>query len=587
MVGIFRIRQCDIHFLSIGSSPIMSYSYILLTSVNASDLTQLPDLETLELRGSAANQNFIFYIDEPMPKLKHVNFESVILLGDEKLVQNQPKSQHPPENFDYIPESQRDVYDHIDENDDSTGHAIEFVRDIEIVPYNVYAMQLEQLKRVTFAGWNDLEVLRIHGCSMKAIYFEMFDGLDNLQHISLENNGIRDIPQFAFYGALHARTLSLAQNAINDLHYYALAGLLELEYLDLSSNNLSVLSEMTFPPFPRLQTADLRENPIESILPMTFGIMNTTLTLTLGSSRMPFKLHASADSFLALDHLKELNLLNVSAGSLTQKMFVGLMQLQRLRVTGDIGRIEYDAFAEMPTVKELTLSRCGIVDISMDAFYGVKNLRVIDLSVNRLTQIPFGLFDEQRELEEIYLQSNLLRKLPENFFGMSTLKLARLVDNAWMCSCTMNKWNQAITNSVRLAKLSVSTDEHCVRNPKTGKIEFCDPAFDEFPRYSYGFDNSLSPLCHDGLADSKARDIYFTLRHNIKCISKRADKQRFKKNFLAAFEQSARATKYTDKNKAKYTRARRVKNTAQIIQRKLSPNARILNEQTFSNDIIH
>lgn len=553
---------------------------------------QLPDLETLELRGTADNHNFIFYIDEPMPKLKHVNLDAVVLLGDEKMVQNQPKSQHPPDTFDYIPESQRDAYD-VDGGggggDDATSHAIEFERDVEIVPYNVYMLELEQSKRVTFAGWADLEVLRIHGCGLTEIYFEMFDGLDNLQHISLDNNAIRDIPPFAIYGALHARTLSLARNAINDLHYLALAGLLELELLDLSSNNLSVLSEMTFPPFPRLQTADLRDNPVDSILPMTFGIMNGTQKLTLGSARVPFKLNASTDPFAALDHLKELIVVNASGASLSQKMFTGLERLQRLQLTGDVGRIEYDAFAEMPNVKELALGRCGVTDISMDAFYGVKNVRVVDLSDNRLTQIPFGLFDGQRDLEEVNLRGNLLRKLPDDLFAVATLKLVRLVDNPWMCSCTMHKWNQTITNAVRLAKLSVSADERCVSNPKTGKIEYCDASFDAFPRYAYGFDNSLSPLCHDGLVNGKARDIYFTLRHNIKCAPKppMSDKQRFKKNLLAALTKSAsRVNKSADKARARHMRARHVKSAA-AVHRKLSPNAKILSEQTFANDIIY
>lgn len=567
------------------------FLHLFAFTVLASDLLQLFDLETLEIRGSDLNRNLIFQIDEPMPKLKHVNFEAVLLYADETIAQHHPKGQHPSEVYDYVPESQRNAYSHdVESGGDASSQPVEFMRDVEIVPYNVYVMELEKFKRATFVGWANLEVLRIHDSNLNRIYWEMFDGLDNLRHMSLEHNGIRVIPPFAFYGARHTRTLSLARNQIDDMHYLALAGLLELEHLDLSSNNMSALSEFTFPPFPNLRTANLRENPIESILPMTFGVMNATLDLTLGSSHMAFDLKIANGAFLALDQLVDLTLLNVSSGSLAQSVFNGLKQLRRMKLIGDIGRIEYDAFAEMPNLKELLMSECGIVDISMDAFYGIKNLRILDLSYNRLTQIPAGLFDEQKELEEIYLHNNQLKKLPANFFDVSTLKLVRLVGNPWICSCTMTNWKQSITNSIRLLKLTQQTsDEHCIRNGKTGKIEHCDEEFDDFPRYSYGFDNSLSPLCRAGWNGQQARDVYYALRHTVKCMVNQPldDKQRYKNKLLHTLDKLSRTNKNEGKVSKRLAKTRRMHTRSYQIQRTMSNNAEILNEHKISNEIFY
>lgn len=124
-----------------------------------------------------------------------------------------------------------------------------------------------------------------------------------------------------------------------------------------------------------------------------------------------------------------------------QSLFTGLKSVDRLHLSGSIEQIDYDAFAEMPNLKELILNNCNIFDISMDAFFGIKKLQIIDLSFNQLTEIPHGLFDEQKQLNEIYLQNNRnnrLKKLPANFFTFtSTLKLVRLIDNDWDCSCEM------------------------------------------------------------------------------------------------------------------------------------------------------
>lgn len=502
-------------------------------------------------------------MDEPLPMIKYVNFESIELVGDELMKKKMSLNQHPSETFDYVPESERVPY----------NVSLEIEEEIQIVSYEVYRMEMQKSKEPTFYGWTNLNVLRIHSCQLDEVHWEMFDGLLNLQHLSLEHNEIKIIPPFAFYGALHIRTLSLARNSILDLNYRALAGLLDLEKLDLSYNNLTKLSEITFPPFPHLNIADFRHNPIKYIFPMTFGIMNTTKQMILGSDIAALELSIGS-SFIALDQLSRLTLHNVSIPMLNQMVFKGLKSVEILKMTGFIKRIEFDAFAEMPLLRELILSECGIMEISMDAFFGVRNLEIVDLSNNRLTFIPPGIFEEQKQLKEIYLQKNQLSQLPKRFFDNPSVKLIRLIENPWICSCEMRSWRQAITNRVRSTRLA-SSKKVCSINPKTG-FETCAEA--ETNQYSYIFDNKMSPRCDGGPDDFKYRSVYYTLRHNMKCMQSVASQ---------TLDQKINAPKYIYSGDSKPAHHQidklRIKNKYYVTMEKMSLMEKALNGNKHLN----
>lgn len=385
--------------------------------VFASDLTALPELTVLEIRGSVGRR-IQFYMDEPLPQLQYANFEAIELIGTEETHKNQHPV-HPSEVFDYVPESEQIHY----------NVSLEVNEEVEIVPYDVYVMEIMEKKKFkmpSFYGWKDLNILRINRCKFEdELHWEMFDGLHNLEHLFLQENDIKLIPPFAFYGAMHIKTLTLARNSILDFNYRALAGLLELEVLDVSHNNLTKLSEISFPPFPRLQTVDFRNNPIRFIFPMTFGVMNSTKQILIGSDVGALDL-SLGNSFRTLGAIQNLVIENGTAAVLNQYIFKDMNKLASLRIHGDIKRIEFDAFAEMPSLRDLILSNCRIEEISMDIFFGVRNLEIVDLSDNKLKSLPPGLFDEQLKIKEVYLQRNQLTILPKDFFlNIASLKLLR------------------------------------------------------------------------------------------------------------------------------------------------------------------
>lgn len=471
-----------------------------------SDFNQLFDLKTLEIRGSSENKNFTLLFDEPLSWVHHLNVESVNIEAESRLkFRPNLDAIDPSSNFNYIPNCERLEYNISFETPEEVQE-----KELEIVPYEVYKLEKLREKTITFYGWDNLKVLRIKDCNMDELYWEMFDGLSNLEHLSLEYNGIKDIPPFAFYGTPNIKSLSLSHNEIFDMNYRSLAGLLELQLLDLSHNIIGTLSEQTFPPFPNLDIIDLSHNPIRNLFPSIFGVMNNTEVLYIGVDDVPLEFNA-AKPFESLEKLIYLEIPNLYVQKLDESIFSSLHKLEILKIhRGNIPFVEFDTFSKLLKLRELHLSNCKIEEISMDTFFGAKLLEIVDLSHNLLKNIPPGLFDDQHELKEIYLNDNKLTYLPFDIFKLNSLKMVYLVDNPWDCTCDLKNWRQALTNKFRSKKI----ENKCLENSSKFNKFNCESSSIQ----TYTFDHKLSPKCATP-TDLEGKSIYYALRRILQCKS--------------------------------------------------------------------
>nr|CAD7431355.1 unnamed protein product [Timema monikensis] len=382
--------------------------------------------------------------------------------------------------------------------------------DGEILPYKVYVEKQERAGLSTFASLVNLLFLRVYSCGLKEVNWEMFETLNNLQYLSLESNNLLFIPDFTFYGTSNLKTLSLANNKLLSLHSVGLAGLLKLEKLDLSHNNISHLSELSLPPFPKLQSADFRENPIEVVFSNTYEIMNATTALIMGSEETALVIQSN--SFLGLDSLRKLKLINIGLTILERELLRGMQKLKELEINGNIETLNFDAFLEVPKLENLVLQSCKISSISMDAFYGLYGLLYLDLSNNNLETLPPGLFDQQFSIKEILLQNNKLTELPLGIFNNLPAKMIRLEGNPWHCSCAMKDWQPAAIN-----KIKQQIKEVCQFQYDKGSM--CSQKSD----VRYVYERRVAPRCETP-TKYKHWSVFQVLRKELRCNKKLQNK---------------------------------------------------------------
>jgi Leucine-rich repeat (LRR) protein len=380
--------------------------------------------------------------------------------------------------------------------------------DGDILPYKVYVEQQEWAGLSTFTGLTKLEFVRVFGCGLREIYWEMFDGLHNLHYLLLERNHLLFIPDFAFLGAPNLHTLSLAHNHLLSLQSTSLAGLFELEKLDLSHNNFSHLSELSLPPFPKLRIADFRHNPIESVFASTFEIMNATSILYIGGKESALSIQPN--SFFGLINLKELNILNADIPMLERELLRGMPKLKELKITGNIEGLSFDAFLEVPKLENLVLHQCNIRSISMDAFYGLYGLLYLDLSDNLLESLPPGLFDQQFSLRELLLHNNKLNRLPPGLLLHIPAKMVRLDGNPWHCTCAMKDWQPTVINKIK----------------QKVQLNFCQFRYDKGSMCNntqavnhYIYDKRVAPQCNSP-SKFKNWSVFQVLRKELRCNKK-------------------------------------------------------------------
>ncbi|KAJ2951600.1 hypothetical protein O0L34_g13756 [Tuta absoluta] len=252
--------------------------------------------------------------------------------------------------------------------------------------------------------------------------------LQKLRSINIKYGSIVEITSFSFANLTNLKEVSLSQNEIEGLQQYAFAHLPNITTINLEDNMIIEIPTLAFYDLPKLQKLIFTKNNISSIKDGAFQHTFNLLELDLNKNNI---FHLNRRTFDGLANLRKLDLRRNRIYNLTEFTFAELWNLQ-----------------------ELLLGKNDLKFISERAFDGLSQLRKLSLDDNKLASLPKGLFEGVRGLSSLDLRSNELHALTfdnikpilDNLKPQNSNLL--LEENNFVCDCRL-KWMHALRNDTQ------------------------------------------------------------------------------------------------------------------------------------------
>ena len=218
--------------------------------------------------------------------------------------------------------------------------------------------------------------LEFNTCNINKINEKTFNGLINLEILSLHSNRIEEIGTKTFEGLINLRELYLYNNKLKKL--IDLIGLKNLEILDLDNNYIEYLEKRTFQDLSELKELYIHGNQLKQI---------------------------DSDIFKGIVKLERLSLSKNSIECINGNIFEGLSSLKHLFLHNNkLKRIDSNTFKEIERLQSLDLSYNEIVEIEENAFS--RNLKLLYLNNNKLKKIHPKCFDNLKSIQVLELYEN-------------------------------------------------------------------------------------------------------------------------------------------------------------------------------------
>uniref|UniRef100_T1IWD5 LRRCT domain-containing protein n=1 Tax=Strigamia maritima TaxID=126957 RepID=T1IWD5_STRMM len=245
-------------------------------------------------------------------------------------------------------------------------------------------------------------------------------GLNNMTELKLQQTQIEKIDDGTFAGLSRLVRLDLSQNFLENITRNTFSGLLTLRYFDLSSNQLVNMSG-AFEDMENIEQLNLRDNQLKHLTSETFVGLQRVQYLNLDSNDI-----ATIDigTFQSLTHLVHLILSNNPLSNLTRLdffsarlLYIDVSHVGILRVPQSLTQM----------VRDLRLAKNNLTHIRRGDFDSYPHLGLLVLDDNQITEIENDALGRQESLLRLWLNGNLLRKVPSNL--PPTLKTLYIEEN--------------------------------------------------------------------------------------------------------------------------------------------------------------
>ncbi|XP_075773271.1 podocan-like protein 1 isoform X2 [Pelodiscus sinensis] len=272
-----------------------------------------------------------------------------------------------------------------------------------------------------------------------------------VQHLSLQNNRLRELPCRELAQLTSLKTLNLHNNHLVSagLPDEAFESLESLQYIYLANNKLTVAPQ-TLPSTVRI--VDLAANLLTAVYPLTFGQKPNLRSVYLHNNQLS-NAGLPYNAFNGSDAVSTMILSSNQLSYLPQNLPPALVRLHLQN--NRISRIPRGALSSQGKLRELYLQNNNLSNQGLDpsTFSKLKSLEYLDLSNNNLSEIPASFppsivilhlgknhigalprdsLSRARGLQYLLLQNNHLTAAgvhPEAFLKLRSLHTLHLYNN--------------------------------------------------------------------------------------------------------------------------------------------------------------
>nr|XP_033479767.1 slit homolog 1 protein-like [Epinephelus lanceolatus]XP_033479768.1 slit homolog 1 protein-like [Epinephelus lanceolatus] len=328
----------------------------------------------------------------------------------------------------------------------------------------LYGNKITELPGGVFDGLASLELLLLNANKIHCIRASVFKDLENLALLSLYDNKIQSLAKGTFSSLHSIQTLHLAQNPfVCDCNVKWLADFLRSNPIETSGARCASPRRLANKRIAQIKSSKFRCSAKEQYhIP---GTEDRRLSYECNSKPVcPAKCRCEANvvdcSNLRLtkfpEHLpsstEELRLNNNDLSVLEATgAFKGLSQLKKINLSNNkISEIEDGAFEGASSVVELHLTANHLESVRGSMFKGMEGLRMLMLRNNKISCIHNGSFTGLSNVRLLSLYDNQLSTiLPGAFDTLPNLSTLNLLANPFNCDCRLS-WFGAWLRSRRI-----------------------------------------------------------------------------------------------------------------------------------------